>query len=170
MKLVHYCVSVYEAMRRTVEVSRNSRKEGRDDTEEAKLAEDEEEIQGEEEEIRGEEEEIRVWSQTFTNRKKTVLLDMIFFDTNLSAACQHSVQDIVCDAFVFWPDKKSARFYRFPYADRCASFFIFLQSCSLLLSMEIHFYSLYSTILIFCKACFIVFKATVKSTLPYLVW
>lgn len=143
--------------------SRNSRKEGRDDTEEAKLAEDEDQIRGEEEE------EIRVWSQTLTNRKTTVLLGMIF-DTNLSAACQRSVQDIVCDAFVFWPDKKSARFYRFPYADRCSSFFIFLQSCSLLLSMEIHFYSLYSIILICCKACFIVFKATIKSTLPYLAW
>lgn len=151
-------------MRRIVEVSRNSRKEERDDTEEAKLAEDEEQIRREEKE-----EEIRVWSQTLTNRKKTVLLGMIF-DTNLSAACQRSVQDIVCDAFVFWPDKKSARFYRFPYADRCAFFFIFLQSCSLLLSMEIHFYSLYSIILISCKACFIVFKATVKSTLPYLAW
>lgn len=81
-------------MRRIVEVSRNSRKEGRDDTEEAKLAEDEEQIRGEEEE------EIRVWSQTLTNRKKTVLLGMIF-DTNLSAVCQRSVQDIVCDAFVF---------------------------------------------------------------------
>lgn len=167
MKLVHCCVSVYEAMRRIVEVSRNSRKEARDDTEKAKLVEDGEQIRREEEE---EEEEIRVWSQTLTNRKKSVLLGMIFFDTNLSAACQRSVQDIVCDAFVFWPDKKSARFYRFPYAGRRASFFIFLQSCSLLLSMEIHFYSLYSTILIFCKACFIVFKATVKFTLPYLAW